>query len=228
MTEMAIVVLIIGLLVSGVAIGASLLKQAQLRAVLAEVEGFKVGIDHFQQLYGYLPGDLPLATGANRFFDGQTTNGDGDGRIDADAPVGTEETFAAWVQLVLARYTNGNYSGASDSGATIGINIPASSHVSGAGYSLAYVAQPGGAQDAIGRYYSGNYLIFASDDDLGTLISGAILPPDDALYLDSKADDGKADSGKIIAGGGVDCIAAGRYVLGSSQRSCYLYFNIQN
>ena len=53
LTEMAIVVLVIGLLISGVTVGAGLLRQAELRAVLAEVEKYSISIEHFGQLYGY-------------------------------------------------------------------------------------------------------------------------------------------------------------------------------
>ncbi len=227
MTEMAIVVLIIGLLVGGVTVGIGLFRQAELRAVAAEVENYKVSIEHFTQLYGALPGDITNADGSNNFFDGQTTNGDGNGQIDRLTPSGTEETFAAWDQLSLARYITGSFTGSADSSsATIGVNVPASAHIAGVGYSLAWVAQPASAQDALGRYYSGNYLILASDDNTGTVITGAAIKPDDAFYIDSKSDNGFANSGKILGGGG-SCFSGANYTLATTTNVCHLYFSIE-
>lgn len=230
LVEIAVVLVIIGLLVAGATVGAGLLRQAEMRAVLAEVENYTIAVEHFKELYGALPGDITNATGTNNFFDGSTTNGDGDGQIDSATPSGTEETFAAWDQLSLARYVSGNYTGAADSSsATIGTNVPGSAHVSGAGYSLVWVEQPGeGAQDALSRYYSGNYLIFAADDDNGTVLTGAVLKADDANYIDHKSDNGLADSGYILGGGG-SCASgsdASAYDFSSSSVICYLYFNI--
>ena len=230
MVEMAVVLLILGLLIGGVTVGAGLLRQAELRAVLAEVEKHKIAIEHFTQLYGALPGDITNASGSNNFFDGETTNGDGDGQISSVSPSGTQETFSAWDQLTLARYLTGSYSGTESAGGTaiIGFNVPPTTHITGGGYSLAWVDQPAeGAQDALGRYYAANYLVFASEDGLGTVITGGIIKPDDALYIDSKADNGIADSGAIL-GGGSTCFSGESYTLATTTAACYLYFNIEN
>ena len=229
LVELAVVIVVIGLLVAGATLGSGLMRQAELRAVLAESEKYSIAVEHFAQLYGKLPGDLPNATGSNNFFDGNTTNGDGNGQIDSATPSGTEETFAAWDQLVLARYITGSYTGAADSSsATIGTNVPASSNIAGAGFSLAWIAQPGeGAQDALGRYYAGNYLILASDDDAGTVLTGGAIPPDDAFFIDDKADNAKANSGRIL-GGGASCFTGADYEFSSAGNICHLYFNIKN
>lgn len=228
LTEMAIVIVIVGLLVAGIFAGNGLLEQAKLRSVVAEMQNYKVSIEHFQQLYEYLPGDLPNATGSNNYFNGQTTNGDGNGKISSTTPSGTEETFAAWVQLVLAHFTDGSYTGAADSGsATIGTNIPASHHLDGAGYSLAWVDSPSSLTDDLGRSLSGNYLILASDDNNGTVITGSVLSTDQAYYIDTKMDDGKANYGMVLGGGG-SCFSGANYTLTTSGKVCYLYANIEN
>lgn len=229
LTEMAIVIVIIGLLIAGVTVGGGLLRQAELRGVLGEVEKYKLSIEHFAQLYGGLPGDLTNADGANNFFDGETENGDGDGQIDLATPSGTEETFLAWDQLLLARFISGDFTGVVDSGsgATIGANVPASSNITGAGFSLAWIDQPAGAQDALGRYYSDNYLVLASDGGNNNLLNGGAIKPDDAFFIDSKADNGIANSGSILAGGG-SCFTGANYTFSDTTNVCYLHFNIKN
>ena len=73
--ELSIVLIIIGLLVAGITGGASLIKSAELRAVMAEARDYKTAVSAFQTQYDALPGDSKVTSTT------VTTAGNGDGTI---------------------------------------------------------------------------------------------------------------------------------------------------
>ncbi len=58
--ELSIVLVIIGLVVGGVLVGRDLIKAAEIRAQISQIEQFATAINTFKLKYNYLPGDLPL------------------------------------------------------------------------------------------------------------------------------------------------------------------------
>jgi prepilin-type N-terminal cleavage/methylation domain-containing protein len=83
--ELSIVLIIIGLLVAGITGGASLIKSAELRAVMAEARDYKVAANAFKTLKDALPGDYATATAT------ATIAGDGDGTIEHVANAAVNE-----------------------------------------------------------------------------------------------------------------------------------------
>ena len=73
--ELSIVLIIIGLLISGIIGGASLIKSATLRSVMTEARGYNVATSAFYTKYNALPGDYAGPVGTN------TDLGDGNGLI---------------------------------------------------------------------------------------------------------------------------------------------------
>ena len=59
--ELAIVLIILGLLAGGVLYGQNLIKAAELRAVASESEKFQAALMTFRGKYFYYPGDMPNA-----------------------------------------------------------------------------------------------------------------------------------------------------------------------
>lgn len=59
LVELAIVIIIIGLLVAGVLAGQELIKQAKIRSQIKQFSAFDAATVTFKGKYGYLPGDLP-------------------------------------------------------------------------------------------------------------------------------------------------------------------------
>lgn len=64
--ELSIVLVIIGLIVGGVLVGRDLIKAAEARAEVSQIHAFSSATSAFRSKYGYLPGDIPVAT-ANQF-----------------------------------------------------------------------------------------------------------------------------------------------------------------
>ena len=99
LVELSIVLVIIGLIVSGVLAGQALIAQAKVRGQLRQIEEIKTALGAFQTKYGFLPGDLP---NPNRFFSAVWWGavGDGDGFIEGDVCGG--EATHAFQELYLA------------------------------------------------------------------------------------------------------------------------------
>lgn len=79
LTELAIVLVIISLLVVGVMQGQNLINSARAKDVITIADDLRTATTLFKQRYNYLPGDLPLPSGE---ITGVINIGNGDGNID--------------------------------------------------------------------------------------------------------------------------------------------------
>ena len=60
--EMAMVLVVIGLIAGGIVGGKALIRASELRSVSSDKQKFQTAITAFEERYNYLPGDLPNAT----------------------------------------------------------------------------------------------------------------------------------------------------------------------
>src|SRR5450631_4231926 len=108
--EIAIVLVIIGLLLGGVLKGQELITSARVRNLISVQDGVKAAFFGFQDRFRALAGDYTLAT---TNITGATVNGNGNGRIEVAAtPVGgsvVQENIAVWDMLSHAGFINGTY-----------------------------------------------------------------------------------------------------------------------
>ncbi len=105
--ELSIVLVIIGLIVGGILTGRDLIRAAELRSVVSDLERFDTAFNTFRGKYDCIPGDCANAT---TFFGTDslgcpsgggptgTCNGNGDGLIWWSS---TNEIYRAWQQLAL-------------------------------------------------------------------------------------------------------------------------------
>lgn len=211
--ELAIVLVIIGLIAAGVLSAQTMIRTAQLRGAISEYDAHLKAIKEFQDKYLALPGDMNNAeaqwgsdttcpgTAYNNVPKKQTCNGDGSGTIGSSDQWGgishPEEWFRAWQQLADAGFTPGLYTGVHGSGslneAVPGQNVP-SSKLEGAGWTLVYMLM---IADGVlyGDQY-GHILMLGGKSGL-SYARGPVLVPDEALSIDSKIDDGKPGTGKV-------------------------------
>jgi prepilin-type N-terminal cleavage/methylation domain-containing protein len=98
--EIAIVLVIIGLLLGGILQGQSLINSARVRNLISQVDGVKAAFYGFQDRYRALPGDFTQATTQ---IAGASKDGDGNGQIDAT------ESIAVWDHLSHAGFITGTY-----------------------------------------------------------------------------------------------------------------------
>jgi len=116
--ELSIVLVIIGLIVGGVLVGQDLIKAAEIRATVGQVEKYNAAVNTFRTKYNGMPGDL-AATQAAAFglyssgMDGTTGKGDGNGLLSDSSAVtsyqGIGETIVFWRHLSDAGLVDGSF-----------------------------------------------------------------------------------------------------------------------
>src|SRR5690349_7614726 len=111
--EIAIVLVIIGLLLGGVLKGQELITGARVRNLISQQDGVKAASFGFQDRYRALPGDYASASTNINCGATNCSNGNGDGRItQAATPVNgsvTNEQTLVWNHLTAAGFLNGSY-----------------------------------------------------------------------------------------------------------------------
>ena len=108
LVEMAIVLVIIGLLLGGILKGQELITSARVRNIADQNSGVQAAYYGFIDRYRQVPGDWS-ATSAAQAIPGVTTGGDADGRLDGNPP--WVEALALWEQLSKSGFLQGNYLG---------------------------------------------------------------------------------------------------------------------
>jgi prepilin-type N-terminal cleavage/methylation domain-containing protein len=176
--EIAIVLVIIGLLLGGVLKGQELITSARVRNLISQQDGIKAAYFGFLDRYRALPGDYSAAstniTGALA-----AGNGDGNGRIEASNTAGTKESIGAWEHLSRAGFINGTYTYA-----TADTDNPPSTPKNPYAVYMQLV-------------YDGIYGITNGGAARHNLKTGAQIPVEIVTEVDRKVDDGLPYSGSF-------------------------------
>jgi prepilin-type N-terminal cleavage/methylation domain-containing protein len=217
LVELAIVMIIIGLLIAGILKGQELIANAQVTSTIAQTKGIDAALGTFRDTYGTLPGDLanaqqrlPNCTAA--------CNGPaaalGNGRVDSDvgaAVAVASEGGVAFRQLAAGNLLSGVNIVSTTAAVDAGDEVPSAS-ISGASVRVgqARAAAPTGNQGGvIATWSAGEYLAVGGDPAQAVGAAGAdALSPSQALRIDEKLDDGLPQSGSVRAGGLATCVAA--------------------
>lgn len=110
LVELAIVLVIIGLITGGILTGQDLIRASEMNSAVAEVNKIKVATNTFKLKYNKLPGDLNNAT--SYWPSATTANGNGSGQIDSALISGTFYESSLFPQhLSLAGLIPGSYPG---------------------------------------------------------------------------------------------------------------------
>jgi prepilin-type N-terminal cleavage/methylation domain-containing protein len=183
--EIAIVLVIIGLLLGGVLKGQELITGARVRNLISQQDGIKAAFFGFQDRYRALPGDYALAS-SNINCASTCPNGNGNGRI--ESIVGNQEDIFAWSHLTGAGFMNGSYS--AGSGVTVGQigtgNTPSNPYSQY--LQLVY-------DNCYGGYATCAAAAAANQAVKHNLKTGSQVPSDILAEVDRKIDDGKPTSG---------------------------------
>lgn len=103
LVEIAIVLVIIGLLLGAILKGQEMIKSAKIKRVVKQADELRAAAYTYQDLYKYLPGDDPYASSRWAGLDG---NGNGDGMVS-----GSEGTNYFFDHLAAAGLISGSYGG---------------------------------------------------------------------------------------------------------------------
>ena len=180
LVEIAIVLVIIGLLLGGVLKGQELITNARVRNLISQQDGIKAAFFGFEDRYRAVPGDYSQADININCGATPCLAGNGNGRIQAGTGGAIHEEILAWQHLNAAGFLLGSYSMANSG-----------------------VTAPDDANNPR-NFYSGIYLQLVFDSNWGPtgnavskhhLNTGSLVPVDILAEVDRKIDDAKPYSG---------------------------------
>lgn len=179
--EISIVLVITGLLLSGVVKGQELISNARVRNFISQQEAVRVAFYGFQDRYRALPGDYAMAN-TNIACPGACLEGNGNGRIESSATSGvTHEEILAWSHLAGAGFLTASFSMVSPS-----VSLPDDDNTPknpyGVYLQLIYDNNWGQAGNPLNRY---------------NLKTGSQVPVEIMAEVDRKIDDGRPYSGSF-------------------------------
>ncbi len=243
LVELAIVMIIIGILIGGVLKGQELINNARVSQTISGMKAIETAMLTFQDSYGAIPGDL--AQPDARLPNCATTTAcgaaapagvvRGNGRLDLDASaavatIGATDGSQAMQQLAAAELLNGvtvlpsGNAPTADPRYTYNFDIGGGSLVSGirAGYNTTgnLVAR---TATATGR--AGTYLLAMNINTTATFAAtaagGLSLTPSIASRVDTKLDDGAPNTGNVLAAGTAGATGATNCVSAAAATGVY-------
>ena len=196
LVELAIVLIIIGLIVGGVLVGQDMIKAAEIRSTISQMEKLNTAVNVFRNKYSGIPGDMSNAT---NFFDAaDIDDGDGNGLIEDDGSTATLTYDDATGELINV------FAMLSKAGIVEGSHV---NTVNGNDIGLDRVFPPskigrgGVAAFAVGgrnKFHLG----IGSDLGSGATAFSPAVTPSEAFQIDSKMDDGNPSLGIVEARSG--------------------------
>jgi prepilin-type N-terminal cleavage/methylation domain-containing protein len=169
LVEIAIVLVIIGLLLGGILKGQEMITQAKIKNVMADFSGISAAYHGYQDRYRAIPGDDPGATRWGLTPPAGTGNGIVAGKY--NSPTATDESRLWWEHLRRAGFVSGSGTQQPFNAVTGMIGVQTGS----AG---------GSPATAMGGF-------------AGLIICSANLPDKIAIAVDTQMDDGKIATGNV-------------------------------
>jgi prepilin-type N-terminal cleavage/methylation domain-containing protein len=248
LVELAIVLVIVGLLISGVLKGQELISNAQVNATATKVKTIDAAMTTFKDNYFYPPGDLVTPTTTLAGCAAGTTcgaAGNGDGRIgaatgpyNAAAVAVASENMRAWNQLAAANLIGEVRVDSTGVAQQFGNTNP--SAPVGGGFRVGYFTGGAAAGVINPAVTAGHHLVMSNLPTAATSATTVAVSAVQAQRLDRKTDDGQPNTGSVLAmgsagGAATNCAstntAAGVYniaVAGGGGVACSLDFKLQN
>ena len=232
LVELAVVMIIVGLLIGGILKGQQLITNAQVASTITQIKGIDTAVSTFRDSYRALPGDM---SGASTRLPNCTsapcsTGGDGNGRLNNTPtanPAAGDEGVIMFANLAAADLLSGI-----DGSTTIqwGSALPAAS--SGGGFYAGYHAS--GPLGANAAPVGGHYLSLQADPAGPSGTGFGALDANQAQRIDNKMDDGATTTGSVFpadAGNGCGQVVSsapnGLYDTVTNAKACDLFIRMQ-
>lgn len=206
LVELAIVLLIIGLIVGGILKGQDLIQSARTNQIQTDLNEIRVATNTFQDKFVAFPGDFVDSDRLQGL--GAADNGDGNGRIDSvnvrmGAGTADEEPALFWLHLSAAGLLDGVDPALDESD----LDSTNGKTASVGGLYTILFEDPGSGSD---------HWIQLGGDVNGTDNNGPVLSPTDLRSIDLKQDDGDPQEGNVLAeeddgSGAGQCVTGGDY-----------------
>lgn len=215
LVELAVVLIIMGLLIGSLLKGRELIESARLKRVAAQVTEYRLAVSTFMDLYEALPGDFNKAS---ILIQADLRDGNGNGLVEGEGLAPGSEALAFWSHLAGAELIGRPGPPAAHNEGAFGKGAPESSL--GGGFTVE--TNPHGLR--------GLWLMLGAAHALHG--DGALLTPAQAMSLDKKMDNGDPTSGRVRAFDGANvahhsCVTAeGRYNIETKEPACVMLFQL--
>lgn len=235
LVELAIVMVIIGLLIGGILKGQELIKNAAISATAAQLKAFEAAYTTFVDAYGGKPGDLATARAKIQacINGNRCDNGDGNGWLRSsnsavnapgtdDRAPGTGETYQALKHMAAANMIGGvrlNASASTD--ALVAAKIGGFLYIGEVLGNASYHRGSGTAFTPGGMYVSQTLRHTTNPR------SGRVNMPSETARLDRKIDDGVPGTGSLLAAGQETCVNGRNYRENNTEKLCAFLYKIR-
>jgi len=241
--ELSIVLLIIALIVAGIIGGQSLLFTAKINSQIQQLRGFEVAVNAFQLKYDAVPGDM---SNAEAYWGSANTNdGNGDGKLNSDSGIfpdsynsGSENFDGEFPEffrhLSLSEIIAEQYDG-SNGPTSIGFGYPKTVLARDNGQKLGMIAAHMWQNNLTCRQTGLKLLMIITKPSAMPNINTADdyivssryhMEARSTVRLDTKMDDGIADTGSFCAYDITGCHTNGVYNVDGNNRYCISWYGI--
>jgi len=213
--ELSIVLVIIGLIVGAILVGRDMIKAAELRSTISQVEKYQAAVNTFRLKYAALPGDILSAQAvafgffSETMFAGLPGHQDGNGLIEggfAGSTSAVGETLSFWVHLSQANLVDGQFGQATNAvlqpnggSVTATVTVPSQSlppsKLTPTQYFIVYAYQGF-------NYFALMPITTISPGGSYPSLNSVGLTPIQAYNMDVKLDDGMPNTGNVVARSG--------------------------
>lgn len=213
--ELAIVLMIMGLLIAGILKGRDLIESARLKRVISQLNELRMATSSFLDKYDALPGDFNKASS---LIKAGLQDGNGNGLVEGAGLSTGSEAMAFWSHLAGAGFIGSPGQEEDQNKGEFGKGAPESSL--GGGFTVE--TNPHG----LGGLW---FILGKKNGDHG---DGGLLTPTQAMSLDKRLDNGHPTSGKVRAFDGSDvsahsCVTGdGTYNIENNEATCVLFFQL--
>jgi len=216
LVELAVVMIIIGLLIGGILKGQELIGNAQVTATVAQLKGIDAATSTFRDMYDALPGDISNAVQRLPNCINQCLiPGNGDSTLPGAPGTAVGENLGFWAHLSAADLITGVDN---SSNVVFGQGLPAAKVGGGLAVGFTFNGALTGA--AAGR--GGHWVNLQGTPGIPASPS---MTASQAARIDRKMDDGAPATGSVI---GINACAAGAiYNEAQDQLNCSIYIRIQ-
>lgn len=231
LVELAVVMIIIGLLIGGILKGQELIANAQVTSTISQINGIDAALSTFRDKYNALPGDItnPAVRLTNCNAAPCNVPGDGNSRIATGAAntIGAApaaETLSVWTHLAASDLVSG-LTITNTAPLNFGEELPEAAI--GGGYTIGWSTGAAGPGALAGTTFRpGHYLALTSGPAAVAAASG-IIAPNQAAQIDRKIDDGVPTTGTILGTGVAGCLAGAEWNEAANNVLCGLYIRVQ-
>ncbi|MFN7038362.1 MAG: type II secretion system protein [Alphaproteobacteria bacterium] len=229
--EISIVTIVISLIVAGISLGQSMIRNANIRSVIIGFGEISKAVSSFKLQFNALPGDMTSSIYSNSNI---PTYGNGNGIIESTSSAcNSTESIIAWNHLYYTENYPGKLSGVSPSSvpcALVNVNVPASRVKNG----FFFLWNSAGNSGSVFGVSKGNLIHFGKLSTSDNSVNGSIISASDAQIIDAKMDDNVANTGALFGIDGNDTTngycsgpwsgAGADYKYGATTISCRLVF----